>query len=149
VIFPAVQRHPLACEALLQLRRNLFDQRRAAARTSMRCLKLLILGCALLAATRVEADEWETAAPSATLRPVLQAVGSAFIGGAFHKYVVRRKERAVEKSRRKQHAEQMAAKQQLHETCQRYLKAVNDKIEVRIAPALCFYCIKRRLCCLI
>jgi hypothetical protein len=101
----------------------------------MRCLKLWIIGCAFLAATRVEADEWETAAPSAPLRPVLQAVGSAIIGGALHKYVIRRKARAVEISRRKQHAEQFAVKQQLHETCQRYLKAVNDKIEVSIAPA--------------
>jgi hypothetical protein len=97
----------------------------------MRCLKLLILGCAFLAATRVEADEWDAAAPSATLRPVLQAVGSAIIGGAFHKYV---KARKIEKSRRK-HAEQLAIKQQLHETCQHYLKAVNDRIKVSIAPA--------------
>jgi hypothetical protein len=56
----------------------------------MRCLMLLILSCAFLAATRVEADEWDATAPSATLRPVLQAIGSTFIGGAFHKFVVRK-----------------------------------------------------------
>jgi hypothetical protein len=99
----------------------------------MRCLKVLIFGCALLAATRVvAADDWE-AAPSGTLRPVIQAVGSAIIGGAFHKFVVGRKARAAAKLQQKQHAETLAGKQQLIKLYQLALKGVDDEIKVRIA----------------